>query len=408
MLTKLQFLAHHSHSHGCQSRLTLSGGAWGKHICPLKSSRAQTPPNLVKLGGLTALQAVISPMLKLEYTENTGMGYRHRAWAKVGEARYQPSPLQNQFALSEYGLSEAEALARFRPWLWGELQDGYNVVSKELKALARAHLAGQAVEVLVPKAAPHGQVIIDALSWLANHRPPRTLPVIATAAPAPCYEPILPDGVLSTRAEIDANHLVWVQGNTSSRIGVIVGYNEVLVPGYGVLPLKQFHWARAKLAASPLLQEHLNDALDALFEQEAAETPVEYDPAPPYDAALRYSEEEFWAQTTEEEIDQGAALVMASRDAMTQVEQLAAELDDDVETALEIAQLPDVAGWFYKRPPTPLFSDASNMRPVYQYSGEDQPLRVKSVADQVADRPFRFATQAEAAHYVTVFRQPRK
>ncbi len=373
-----------------------------------KPGSGQTPPNLVKFGGLTARQAVIALMLKLEHTENTGLGYRHRAWTKIGEERRRPSPLQNQFALSEYALGEAEALPRFRAWLWKEMQDGYNVVSKEMNELVGAHLAGIDVEVLVPQAAPHGQVIINALLWLADHHPPGPARVITTAEPAPCYEPILPDGVLSTRAEIDAKHIVWVSGNTSSRIGVIVGYNEVFVPEYGVLPLKNFRWANHQLAASPLLQERLNDELDTLFAKEADETPVEYDPAPPYDAASRYSDEEFWEQTTGEEVDQQTALVMASRDAMTQVEQLAAELDGDIETALEVAQLPDIEDWFYKRPPTPLFSDPSTMRPVYKYTGDDKPLLVKSVADQVADQRFRFATQAEAAHYVTVFRPPRK
>ncbi len=85
------------------------------------------------------------------------------------------------------------------------------------------------------------------------------------------------------------------------------------------------------------------------------------------------------------------------------MEQLAAELDD-METALEIAQLPDMEGWYDKQPPPPLFGDPSVMRPVYQYRGEEQPLLVKSVADQMADKPFRFATQAEAVHYVTAFR----
>ena len=56
-------------------------------------------------------------MIRLEQTEATGLGYRHRTWTRVGEERRRVSALQNQFALSEVGLSEEEAVKLFRVWL---------------------------------------------------------------------------------------------------------------------------------------------------------------------------------------------------------------------------------------------------------------------------------------------------
>lgn len=354
----------------------------------------------------SSLRAVMKKlfMINLEHTEQFSRWDKHKTWTKTGDEAPKISPLQNQFALHEFQMSEEEALAKYRAWLWGEMQDGYNVVGKEMQALVRAHLDNQAVAVLVPKAALHGPLIVNALRWLADQLPPAPVSPIRTAEPGPCYEPILPDGVLSTRAEIEANHLVWVQGHTSSRLGVIVGYNEVLVPGYGVLPLKQFRWASEKLAASPLLQAHLNDELDELFNQEANATPVEYDPAPPYDTRMRFdSGEGFWAQTVEEEIDQQTALAQASRDTLTQVEALAAEVGD-LETALELAAFPEVEGWYAKRPPTPSSAELSTMRTVYKYTGEHAPLMVKAAEEQLAGKSFRYATQQETAAYRQTFR----
>src|SRR5690242_10032978 len=105
-------------------------------------------------------------MIKLEYTPTTGLGYRHRTWTRIAEVPHQVSALQNQFALSEYERSEAEAVQQFRVWLWQELKDQFNVVSTEMRRLAQAHKQGKTVEVLVPKDAPHGAVIVRALLWL--------------------------------------------------------------------------------------------------------------------------------------------------------------------------------------------------------------------------------------------------
>jgi hypothetical protein len=77
----------------------------------------------------------------------------------------------------------------------------------------------------------------------------------------------------------------------------------------------------------------------------------------------------------------------------------------DLETALELAQFPDVEGWYDKRPPTPSFTELSMLRPVYKYTGEHAPLLVKSPTEQLAGGRFRYANQEEAAAYRHTFRQ---
>ena len=94
------------------------------------------------------------------------------------------------------------------------------------------------------------------------------MPQTRANEPGPCHEPILPDGVLSTPAEIQPKHLVWITGRTQSRIGVICGYGQAFVPEYGIVPLKNFRWLDRKLVQPPL-QRLLNDAMDEAFDVEA-------------------------------------------------------------------------------------------------------------------------------------------
>jgi hypothetical protein len=169
-------------------------------------------------------------MIKLEFTESIGIGYRHRTWTKIDDKPRKLSSLQNQFALSEYELSEEKAVQQFRVWLWCELKDKFNVVSTEMRQLASAHKQGRAVEVLVPKDALHGAVIVRAILWMADNLPDVATPKVRGSDPGPCYEPIVDEGMISTRAEIDPKYIVWIIGKTQSRIGVICGRNEAFVP----------------------------------------------------------------------------------------------------------------------------------------------------------------------------------
>ena len=211
--------------------------------------------------------------------------------------------------------------------------------------------------------------------------------------------------MISTRAEIDPKYIVWITGKTQSRIGVICGRNEAFVPEYGVVPLKNFRWVNRKLATSPGLQRLLNDELDKAFEAEAEKTPLEYDPAPAYTPEDRFDGDEwFWEQTAEERVEAEVALASAERDVMTLVEQLAGEVED-MEAALAVAQTPEVDDWFTKRPPVAGYVQSGTMKPVYLYKGEQSPLKVKSVEDQLEGRRWRYATREEAQEYIRIFRQ---
>jgi hypothetical protein len=182
---------------------------------------------------------------------------------------------------------------------------------------------------------------------------------------------------------------------------------RTFVPEYGVIPFRNFRWVNRKLAISPDLQWLLNDELDKAFEAEADASQFEYDPAPPYSADERFDDEEwFWQQTTEGIVETETALIAAERDVMTLVEQLAEEVDD-VETALAVAQTPEIEDWYAKRPPIPGYVVSAMMKPVFMHKGEKSPLRVKSVEDQLERRRWRYATRAEVQQYISIFRQSK-
>ena len=344
-------------------------------------------------------------MIRLVNTEINDPSYRHRTWTKIGENRRQVSSLQNQFALAEYGLSADEAVQRYRRWLWRELQDPLNVVARELRLLAEADRAGLDVEILVPKDAPHGDVLIRALQWLnAEVTEGRNAPELRGSAPGPCHEPIFPDGVLAARAEIDPKHIVWVTGRTQSRIGVICAYGQAFVPGYGVIALRNFRWVDRRLAHSAALQQYLNDALDEAFEVEARATPVEYSAEPNWLPEDRFDHQAgwFWEQTDSEAQEAQAAIAEAERDTLTLAEQLAEETED-WETALAVAQMPEIEGWYRTRPPLPSHIMAETIRPAYRYCAADAPLMVQSVEDQIDGHAWHYASQAEAEAFRRTF-----
>ncbi len=317
----------------------------------------------------------------------------------MGEEHRHLSALQNQFALSEYELSEEEALQQFRVWLWCELQDVFNVVSTEMRRLARAHKREAAVEILVPKDAPHGPLIVRALLWLAENadlsEPPRGI----GSEPSSTYEPILPDGTITAKAEIDAKYIVWIEGNTQARIGVIVAYGQAFVPEYGIVPMKRFRWVNRRLAESPQLQKLLNDAFDQAFETQEGSEPVEYAPAPPYGTEERYADwpqEEFWEEDWESE----ELMALAEGDVQTPLEQLTEELGDP-EKAEDVWRV--LASDDHQR----FFAydvEVGTVQPVYRYTDTDEPLRVKSPAAQVTGDKWKYAKKEEAQAYIQRFR----
>ena len=340
-------------------------------------------------------------MIKLEYTAATGVGYRHRTWTKIGASFHRLSSLQNQFALSEYGLAEAEAVKQFRVWLWHELQDACNVVTREMRQLARVHKQGEAVEILVPKAAPHGALIVRALLWLADHTDLSEPTQVKGTGPGPTYEPILPDGTITTSAEIDPKYIVWIEGNTQSRMGVIVAYGKAFVPEYGIVPLKRFRWVNRKLAESSALQQQLNDEFDKAFEAEANAEPVEYDSAPLYSTDARFDS---WVmdEPLEEVVEREELFAVAEDDVRTPVEQLTEEVGDaaTAHAILQVLAMGEDDGSIY-----PYFIETELIRPVYKRKGEHEPLKVKSAADQAKRRGWRYATREETQSYVQTFRK---
>jgi len=267
-----------------------------------------------------------------------------------------------------------------------------------------AHEQGYDVEILVPREAPHGEVLVRALTWMLENSEEVKLPETRGAAPGPCHEPILPDGALSTPAEIQPKHIVWITGRTQSRIGVICGYGQAYVPEYGVLPLKNFRWADRRLAATPGLQRLLNDALDEASEIEAAAEAVEYEPYPAWTPQERFDNRAdwFWEQTEEERMAGDAALVEAERDTLTLAEQLSEETGE-WEAAMAVAQAPEVDNWHYKRPQLPHNILAENVRPAYRHVGGESPLMVWSVDSQLSHQGWRYATREETEAYLRVF-----
>ena len=340
-------------------------------------------------------------MIKLENTESTGLGYRHRTWTRIGESPHRLSALQNQFALWEYELSEEEALKRFRVWLWAELQDTFNVVSTEMRRLARAHIREEEVEILVPKDAPHGALIVRALLWLADTADLSEPPYTAGTGPGPTFEPILPDGVITSKAEIASKYIVWIHGNTQSRIGVIVEYGKAFVPEYGIVPLKRFRWVNRKLAQSPELQRLLNDAFDQVFIAEEGNEPVEYEPAPAYATEERFDS---WAidEPLDEGIENEELFEIAEKDARTPLEQLTEEVGDSAtaHAILQVLAIGEDEQTIY-----PYFVETDLIRPVYKRKGENEPLKVKSAEDQVKKRGWKYAKREETLYYLKTFRK---
>ncbi|MEZ4678221.1 MAG: hypothetical protein R2932_28800 [Caldilineaceae bacterium] len=301
--------------------------------------------------------------------------------------------------MSEYELSEEEALQQFRVWLWCELQDVFNVVSTEMRRLARAHRQDKEVEVLVPKDALHGPLIVRALLWLAENadlsEPPRGI----GSEPGSTYEPILPDGAVTAKAEIDAKYIVWIEGNTQARIGVIVAYGQAFVPEYGIVPMKRFRWVNRRLAESPQLQKLLNDTFDQAFEAEEGRLPVEYEPAPPYGTDERYTDwpqEEFW----DDDLEREELMSLAEGDVKTPLEQLTEELGDP-ERAEDVWRV--LASDDHQRF-SPYDVEAGAVRPVYRYEGDDKPLRVKSPDAQVGGQRWEYAGKQEVKQYAQTFR----
>ena len=296
-------------------------------------------------------------------------------------------------------MSEEEALKQFRVWLWHELQDKYNVVSTEMRQLARAHKREEEVEILVPKDAPHGALIVRALLWLADNADLSEPIQTKWTEPGPTYEPILPDGTITCRAKMDPKYIVWIHGNRQSRIGVVVAYGQAFVPEYGIVPLKRFHWVNRKLAQSPILQQLLNYAFDETFMTEEGNEPVEYEPFPAYATEERFDS---WVidESLEEVADNEEWVATAEADVRTPVEQLAEEVGD---TATAHAILQVLSTGSDEQVTYPFWVEPDMIRPVYKHKGENEPLKIKSAEAQVKRKGWIYANKEETQYYMKIF-----
>ncbi|MEM7133211.1 MAG: hypothetical protein AAF702_43325 [Chloroflexota bacterium] len=347
-------------------------------------------------------------MIRLVETDAPNRWIQHLTWTRIGDTEFRLSPLQNQFALAEIDppVSESAAIRAYRGWLWEEMQDEQNVVWREMCELVSACEQGQPVEIMTPKGTKHGEVIVSALGWMQNQTREVEIPRIISTEPSPCYEPILPDGTITLPSPIDPKHLVWIHGNHQSRIGVISEWEVAFVPEYGEVPLKpgQFHWMNRRLAESPQFQATLSDALDAVFEEEADQSPPEYEPAPPYLYRNRQDPDEDFEEIQDMEKHQQGFLLQAGFDTLssTLVDDLLQETDDVAVAA--IVQIEDTPH-YHRRPPNMLsVLSREHVRPAYLHRGKDSPLRIKTALAQIEGMDWRDVTKEEVEEYIATFR----
>ena len=101
-----------------------------------------------------------------------------------------------------------------------------------------------------------------------------------------------------------------------------------------------------------------------------------------------------------------AALVEAGRDALTLAKQLYEETEE-WEAAKAVAQAPEVENWYYKRPPLSGIILAENVQPAYRHQGEDSPLLLRSVEDQMDDLGWRYANREETEAFLQTFQSQK-
>ena len=220
-----------------------------------------------------------SMSIEISYLETDNRWIAHKLWRRIDDQKMRGSHLQNQFALAEYNLSPQDAATYFRIWIWEEMQDEYNVVWRELSELANAYEQGREVELRVPMGQLHGEVICNAIEWMVENTTEVQLPHIRHQ-PARSLSTDISDGVLGVSSGANERRIVWVQGKTQSKLGVMPEPNQVLVPGYGELWVNHPRPANPGIAGSEPVQQALGELLDESLEREFACNPVRYQAAP--------------------------------------------------------------------------------------------------------------------------------
>lgn len=343
-------------------------------------------------------------MINLTETESTNRWIQHRTWTRTKETSLGVSALQNQFALAEYELEEATALQLFRSWLWQEMQHSHGVVWREMSWLVNAAERGEEVEVKVAKGAGHGAIIVRALLWMLEKTHELPIPKATSSREGITIDDEISDGVLSTQAPIDPKHIVWMTGNTQSRIGVLSEWEKVFIPEYGVIRLQNFRWVNRSLATSPQFQDLLATHLDMAFIEEADRTPVEYNPTTASDPQDRLDQGQwFWQQADDEArlSETLAALPVTASQGL--IDMLAQETES-------VAAVVNVATWedpdresYFKRPPNNTKEFGENVRPAYLQTGPDSPLKVRTPDQQQQDDRWHYADRADVEAYRQTF-----
>lgn len=343
-------------------------------------------------------------MINLTETESTNRWIQHRTWTCTEATHLGVSALQNQFALAEYDLDEAATLLLFRSWLWQEMHNSHGVVWREMSELVNAAERGEEVEVKVAKRAGHGAIIVRALMWMLDNTKELALPQAIGSRGGIAIDDEISDGVLSTQAPIDPKHIIWMTGNTQSRIGVISEWEKVFIPDYGIIRLQNFRWVNRSLAVNPQFQDLLATHLDAAFAEEAGSTPVEYNSSPASDPEERLDNGQwFWQQADEEAWASETLAALPTTASQSLIEMLAQETES-------VVTVVDVATWenperesYFRCPPNNAKEYGDNVRPAYLHKGPESPLKVRPPDQQREDDRWRYAERADVDAYRQTF-----
>lgn len=127
----------------------------------------------------------------------------------------------------------------YKRWLWEQMQNPHCSTYKHLAHLARAHQGGKHIVIQVHQNARHGEVVLAAISYLADHLPPlpKARPQRHTHSSShfhPWFE------AKDEEDLIDERRFVWVVGEQVTHLGYIwdtEGVLTALVPGYGLVKL---------------------------------------------------------------------------------------------------------------------------------------------------------------------------
>lgn len=137
-----------------------------------------------------------------------------------------------------YNAEAATDTSLYKRWLWEQMQNPHCSTYKHLAHLARAYQANKRIVIQVHQNARHGEVILAAVRYLADHLTPlpKARPQTSRAGSAHFQ-------TWSEKEEdelIDERRFVWITGQDVTHLGYIwdtEGLLTALVPGHGLIKL---------------------------------------------------------------------------------------------------------------------------------------------------------------------------